>query len=301
MKAEIVNKKALEYLSQKNWKEAQALFFENVKNNPSHKTYNNLGNYLVDEGLLCENGSIINANKLGLKYLFMALEKELSSKTINAIIKAYDHEIRTSIGEQKKDLLVLSRKILERAQNSTVTKENRYNYLRVRCLLGDNDSKLLSDVRKLVKEYVCEETVSLYLHLLTKHALINEGIRCIEYYNYYLDELDCLMFFAKLGLYEEGALLCDSIKNNYFQDKYIMSAVIECYTNIRQYEEVKRYIDLVREDNLSYEREEKMEFLLEDLFVSTNLRKKTILEYEMIPPLIKTCCYYGCPIHGTKW
>ena len=76
MTAKEINQAALENLKKQDWQSAQKLFFENARKNPSHKTYNNLGVFLITEGLTCRNGTSRNATKLGLKYLLKAAETE---------------------------------------------------------------------------------------------------------------------------------------------------------------------------------------------------------------------------------
>ena len=89
MDANVMNERALKCLIEGNFEEAQKLFFENAKKNPSHETYNNLGNFLIDEGLLCKNGRVRNAQKLGVKYLFKALEIRRTFITLCALAKSF--------------------------------------------------------------------------------------------------------------------------------------------------------------------------------------------------------------------
>ena len=58
MTAKEINAKALNFLDKQEWKKAQDLFFKNAKENPSHQTYNNLGFFLIIEGLICSNGKV---------------------------------------------------------------------------------------------------------------------------------------------------------------------------------------------------------------------------------------------------
>lgn len=83
-----INKKALLELDSGNWKEAQKLFFENAKNNPSHETLNNLGYYLCTEGLTCVNGKVRDAGILGMNYLIKASKMKNSVKNFCAIATA---------------------------------------------------------------------------------------------------------------------------------------------------------------------------------------------------------------------
>ena len=45
--AQRTNQAALDALAKQNFAEAQALFFENARKNPSYQTFNNLGYYLI--------------------------------------------------------------------------------------------------------------------------------------------------------------------------------------------------------------------------------------------------------------
>ena len=72
-KFEKKNQEALQALEDLNYSVAQACFFENAKRVPCHETFNNLGYYLITEGLWCKNNNARNALALGLKYLLKAL------------------------------------------------------------------------------------------------------------------------------------------------------------------------------------------------------------------------------------
>lgn len=304
MTAKKTNKNALNFLMKQNWEMAQQLFFENARKNPSHETYNNLGNYLIDEGLLCKNGRVRNARKLGLKYLLRAAEMKDSQVNLCAISKVYDYELRTATGEQRQSLYEQSYRCLERALKITYSDEIQYNLLRILCLMNVRDESVLEKVRTLVKNYVCEESVSLYFELLCIHSLFEEGLHCAESYSDYLTKIDLLMFFAKFKLYEKGYNLCEPVCNQFSPDKYVASAIIECCVNTHHYEQAKIYARQIQEleEEIQYAGKEKW---CKNVFCNIDStdenRKKIIAEYFSIPPFIETCCYYGCTVHGTNW
>lgn len=301
MEDNIINKQALLKLAQQDWKGAQTLFFENAKKNPSNKTYNNLGKYLIDEGLECKNGKVRNAYKLGIKYLKKAVEKELSPITLCALAEANENEFIITTGEQRAKVLRESKKYLEMAREINYTNEIQYNYLRICYMLGEKDNVLLEQSRKLILEYVCEESISLYFALLSDYMLIDEALECIKNYEKYIYEPDLLLFYVKFGLYEKGLCLCDVIKRQYSPDKYIIAAIIECYVNTEHYEEAKNYVKFISEIESEIQSRKDLRNILEDSKESVGHRKKIISEYSMVFPFVKICCYFGCPTHKTIW
>ena len=104
MKPQEINEKALAFLANQDWKTAQELFYENARKFPSHKTYNNLGFFLIREGLLCKNGTQRNALKLGLKYLEKASKFEESSVNCVAMVEAIVFELRSCSKEAEESL-----------------------------------------------------------------------------------------------------------------------------------------------------------------------------------------------------
>lgn len=304
MTARDINENALKFLMKQNWAEAQQLFFENAKKNPSHETYNNLGNFLINEGLLCKNGRVRNAQKLGLKYLLRASEIKDSQVTLCAISKAYDYELRTAIGAQRKLLYEQSYHCLEKALKIKYSHETQYNILRILCLMNARDESVLEKMRNFVKKYICTESISLYFELLRIHLLFDEGLQCIERYREYLTEIDLLMFYTKFELYEKGYHLCEAICNQFSPDKYIASAIIECCINTNHFEQSKIYAQYIKEleDDIQYVGKETWcEDIFHNMDYSDEKRKKLISEYLSIPPFIESCYYYGCTVHETKW
>lgn len=299
-----INKKALNSLLEQNWEEAQKLFFENAKRNPSHETYNNLGNYLIEEGLICKNGYVRNAQKLGLKYLLKAAELKESSTNLCAISKAYNCELQTATKTQRYKLYKQTLDCLKRALTIKYSDEIQYNYIRILCLIDVNQESLLEKSRSLVANYVCQESVLLYFELLRVHSLLDEGLRCIEKYRQYLTEIDLLMFFVKFGLYEKAYCLCDTVCKEFSIDKYIASAIIECCIHTQHFDEAMSYAQYIQEieDDIECPTENKWyKKIFINMDSSDNKRQKLINDYLAIPPFVETCCYYGCSLDGTDW
>lgn len=305
MDANVMNERALKCLIEGNFEEAQKLFFENAKKNPSHETYNNLGNFLIDEGLLCKNGRVRNAQKLGVKYLFKALEIRRTFITLCALAKSYNWALKSAKGNHREQELELLKDCFESAVLLNASNENRYNYLRALYLCGEEIDLLLPAVRELLNIYICKEGVSLYFLLLFEYSLIDEGLLCIERYGGYLELVDILMFYAKFGLFEKGYELCDEVKKYFGMDKYIISAVLECYVNTNHLEEASLYVDFIKENwdeirNYSVGTDCDQSLLF-DVNKTNVKRKEFIAEYSWTPPMIEICCYYGCPIHKTSF
>ena len=304
MTARKINENALNYLKSQKWKEAQEKFFENAKKNPSHETYNNLGYFLINEGIECKNGRVRNAQKLGKRYLFKAADIKESQINLCAIAKAYEYDIRSSSVKKKENIFRQSSRCLKKALEINYSGVIHYNYIRSLYLINPNDSILLEQVKKLMTNYVCNESVSLYLELIGQHLLLDEGIRCIEQYEKFLSDIDMLMFFVRLELYEKAYPLCKGICEQFSPDKYVVSAIIESCIKTHHFEQAKIYAKQIKdlEAEFCYEKEETWaNAVLDNVVSSDKFRKKLISQYSMSPPFIDSCCYFGCSEHGIKW
>ena len=304
MTAQQINGKALDNLSSQHWMNAQKLFFMNMKKHPSHQTYNNLGYYLISEGLICKNGKTRNALKHGMKYLFKASKMETSVINMCAIVKAIDYQLRTAKEDEKSPLYAYACSCLKKAISIECSNTLQYNYLRFSYLLEPHNENILLEIRNLVHKFTSVETVSLYLELLCDNFLIDEGLECIETYGDFLDEVDLLMFYAKFGLYEKGYVLCETICNVYNIDARIASAIIECCVNTFHLQEAKKYAEQIEEmekEKQHINKENWCQYAFGNTESSTNYRKIKIAEYKYIPPVIDRCCYFGCNLHDIHW
>jgi len=303
MTAQEINENALNCLKNQNWKEAQEKFFENAKKNPSHKTYNNLGYFLITEGIECKNGKVRNALKLGLKYLVRAADIKESQINLCAIVKAFEYEL-ISFPINRVELLYKSSQYLKRALEINYSPIIHYNYIRSLYLLNPKDNSLLEKTRKLLTNYVCNESVSLYLELLCSHLLLDEGICCIEKYQEYMNEIDILMFFARLKLYEKAYSFCKAVLEQFSPDKHIASAIIESCINTRHFEQALFFAKHIKEleNDFQYGKKEAWTTkVCNNLESSDEFRKKLISQYSTVFPFVDSCCYFGCGIHGTEW
>ena len=303
MNAREINKKALEFLSKQNWEKAQQLFFFNAKKNPSHETYNNLGFYLVTEGLLCRNGKTRNALKLGTKYLLKAECKKTSIVNTCAIVKAIDYSLR-DMPEDKEALYKRAGEYIKKALTESYSDVLQYNFLRFSYLTNQYNTNLISLTRDLVKRNPCTESASLYFELCRANNLIYEGLECIENYGIFLDDIELIMFYSKVGLYERGYSLCDGICKQYSIDEFVASAIIECCLNTDRLTEAEIYTNKIKEaENCTnfLNKEEWCGEVFGNLMKNDKHRKIRIDTYRSCPPLIDLCCYFGCSIHKTTW
>ena len=304
MTAQEINENALNCLKSQKWKEAQENFFENAKKNPSHQTYNNLGYFLINEGIECKNGKVRNAQKLGVKYLNRAAGIKETQINLCAIAKAYEYELLSFSVKTREELLQKSSQCLKKALEINYSPVIDYNYIRSLYLMNPRDNTLLEKTRKLLTNYVSNESVSLYLELLCNHLLLDEGIRCIEQYKKYLNEIDMLMFFTRLELYDRAYPLCKEVCEHFSPNKYIASAIIESCMNTCHFEQARIYAKQIKdlEDDFYYKGKGVWTRKLFDNMVSSDeLRKNLISQYFMLPPFVDSCCYFGCSVHGTEW
>lgn len=304
MNAKEINENALNSLKKQQWLTAQKMFFLNARVFPSHNSYNNLGVFLITEGLTCKNGRTRNANKLGLSYLLRASSLGETQVNFCAISKAYDYEQRYCSDERRAELLNQSGCVLAKALEISYNHQVHYNLLRIKCLQSARTYDLLDEVRALAYASICQETIKLYFELLRKYNLRDEGLRCIKEYGEYLDEIELLMFYTSMQMYDKGYSLCEQILGEYSPDKFIASAVLECCINTHRLIDAELYAGEIkkRADSTDYRGKDKWgKNVLSNLNSTSEYRRWLISNYSNIPPMIDMCYYFGCQIHRLDW
>lgn len=287
---------ALVYLSSQNWRMAQQMFLKNVKDNPSHETYNNLGNYLIHEGFTRKDGNVKSAKRLGLIYLQRAAKISSSSTNFCAIAKAYDFKLRRAVGLKRVLLYQKTYESLIAAYSITPTNEILYNILRIQILTDAYDETILENINKLLEEFVCEESVRLYFEMLRLCSLYNEGIECIRRYREFLSPYDILLFYAKHKIYDKGYDLCRVVSDQYSPDKYISAAIIECCINTGHLEEANlyaRYAEDVEKSICYSGKRNWCKQVFSNLRTTDALRNELISSYLSIPPFFDMCYYFA--------
>ena len=303
MNKQIINQKALASLSKQKWKTAQQLFYYNAKKNPSHETYNNLGYFLITEGLLCKNGKTRNALKLGMHYLLKAHQFSTSAINSCAIVKAIDYQLQIATKNEKNDLCIRACNHLKSALLIENSFEIQYNMLRFLYFRDCQNEEIIVQARELVEKFTCVESVNLYFELLSANHLCNRGLECIEKYGDFLDEATLLMFYAKCGLFEKGYDLCELVCRVYSLDEFISAAIIECCIATNHFIEAQKYTEVIKIFNNNanhFHKKNERTSMLYNLLNSTDYRRKILDSYHPSPPLIESCCYFGCKMHHTE-
>ena len=199
MNSESINNRALECLARQNWTEAQRLFFYNAKKFPSHKTYNNLGYYLISEGLECKNGKVRSAHKLGVKYLIKASMLATSVTNIIAQVNALSLSMRTLDGDKHIEFVARMRDLYKRALEIEYSPQLQYNFLRCSYILGERGDALIAQVEHLISELVTPESTALYLAMLCNMGEVDKGKTALLKYCDIIDDYDRAIFSVKLG------------------------------------------------------------------------------------------------------
>lgn len=298
------NKKALEFLTNRDWHSAQKLLFENASRYKSHNSYNNLGYYLVTEGMICKDGKFLNTYNLGMKYLLKAAQIKDSATNAFAIVSALNYKIRNSSSRKKTEICDEAIKWLKKGLSIKNSKEMRYNLLRFLYLTDPKREELIRLSEDVVKDFLCEESISLRLEILRTNRQKVAGLECIEKHRELLDEIDLLMFYTTVGLYEMGFALCESVCLKFSIDKYIASAMIECCVKTNHLNEAEIYASVIQENDSYVQYEGKKNWcskVFGDSSRTKNYRQKMISDYCMTPPFITECCYFGCDMHNTPW
>lgn len=126
-----INQDALELLARQQWLEAQRLLFENARKNPSYQTHNNLGYFLITEGLALKNGNARCAYKYGENYLLSAIKMQENPISYCALAVLTGYRLRRALITSKKksaELYKLQYEYFTRAEKLCPSdREIRYN------------------------------------------------------------------------------------------------------------------------------------------------------------------------------
>lgn len=289
MTAEERNEKALAFLENQDWENAQKLFYQNAILFPSHKTYSNLGFYLISEGLISKNGKYRSATTLGLKYLEKAKEYGHSVINYTAIAEA--------LNLQKTSDFFKVYSILKKAAEICDNDVLKYNRLRCSYYLSEEYDEVLVSFKPLLDSFLCDECALFYLELLRKNNLKEEGNYFIQKYHQYFDESDIMLFFISTEQYEKGYKLCKKILQNHGMDELSIACILACCSKSDIFGEMASYLKEYKKNIGSFEK--RMWTRIESL--SANDIMNMIKSYKVPIPFVHSCCYFGCKKHQNKW
>ena len=299
---EQINRQALESLEKNDCKNAQFLFKQNIKQNPCHQTFNNLGYFLITEGMELNNGKHKSAVMLGHRYLLKAAKMKETVINIKAITESFYYQSRTATKKNKKQLFRDACDWLKIANKIEYRHDVQYNFLRFSYLLND-DNNILFEIRDLIKKFENEETVSLYFCILLKQSMKNEGNNCIERYGRFISDMDKLMFYTKTEQYKKAYAICHNVYMAFSIDKFLASALIESCINTGHLTEAKMYAKKIYD--MCQDVEYAIDVIPSKVFCFTNsssiYRKKLISSFECYPIYLSTCGYFGCSLHENTW
>ena len=298
------NQEALQALEDLNYSVAQACFFENAKRVPCHETFNNLGYYLITEGLWCKNNNARNALALGLKYLLKACELRITPINLCAIATAIHYGIEKG---RENHLGIYTYQNAYAALNHAVklqyTNETEYNRLRFLYLCDMKSMEVLNGMKRLIEHFVCPDSVYFYLFLLCLHDQFDECLKAIPRYRHMLDEADLMTFYCICGEYQKGAVLFEVIQKQFCLDEERTAMMVECLTRNNMTDKIHQYQATVVEQN----QETKGlfpwlsscgELVFGATLAAGEYRQGLISNYQVIPAYIHQCCYFGCRKHG---
>ena len=296
--AQKTNQVAMEALARQEFGRAQTLFFENARKNPSYQTFNNLGYYLITEGLECKNGKVRNAYRLGFSYLLKSRASHPSFTNSCAIAFALSHFAEGAVqGEShgEEDLYAAVLDALSLGYSDTM----QYNLLRLQYRMRGADGGLALQARELAAKFPCEESATLALEIARRMGDGEAVRRLLSEHGASLDPLARLLFLVFLREYEVGALLCEDVVSVWCLRDVDVALVAECYLQTNRGEEVAALPSMGQLDSaLEADGQYLMRLLAPENAV---LRQSIIQEYREIPPFLVPCCFFGCSEHGTSW
>ena len=291
---ENINQAALEELCKNETYHAQTLFRQNAKNNPSFKSFNNLGVFYAFEGLFKPDYSRRNATKLGIKYLKKAETLQKSYFTLFALGYIY-----FGFDEYKE-----AGTYFKQAFELKHSYASAYN-------LG------LSFYRQFMYEYalnwfekalnLCDdsnhiETYSAYLFVLLQidkkkcrealnHLLADNVTPLIEYNKFILSYLCGDMVTAESLIRPMMGKFSLNLKE--------IAMVFDCLFKFNKRGEAEEYlknkVEVLKEHDYRSRYDIKQ---FEKAFSQQEYRKNLISYFRYDMSIVKECCYYGCKQHN---
>ena len=283
-----INRKALVALEKGEFDVAQQLLRINLKNNPSHLSYNNLGFFYVDNGMTLEDGRCINASKIGMRYLKKASELDVSYKNCMAIgmMSRFDNAY----------------KIMEKAFEKALScKEDYAAYYNLgSTYIKENTIEKAVDAFIKAFEFAKNEndryaTALALLHLSQKNKKIDSNIY-LKYLDYageekrIDDEVAVLYFMGRQDLIISNYI--EAIEEEYCEMP-VIAMIVDAFLVAGKQTALDKYIEKAEE---LYEDEDIS--IIKDMVIKEALRKKYVSTYEYKYGFEdRVCCYIECPVH----
>jgi tetratricopeptide (TPR) repeat protein len=289
-----MNEQALKQLRQGAFSEAQLLFRENAKKNPSLLTWNNLGVFYMTEGMTLANGKVIQATRKATQCLQTAEICGPLTPTYMALghlcfdAKEYDRaELYFERAVAYGDSYVAF-------NNYGVLLYTQYKYEKaalafekaLELCTSEEKSILFSSYAFSVLPYDRQRCMEI-LHDICKrdisHILVDEFVLA-----YLCDDL------------EKTEGLCEQMLESWTINCDIVAMVFDYYFKSGNADQAKSYLQKKVSELQEYDYNTTREIrCVKDAFFDAECRMKLIKKYRYIPPILTGYYYYGCRQHGT--
>ena len=258
---------------------AQKLLRDSIKNNPSCISFNNLGVYYTQYGMIQKNGTIRSAKRIGLRYLIKAAEFGVDWRNYasiatalfdeNAVADAYQwfskaYELSTDICILYNIGVCLFR--LGDYQRAAEIFESLCDDISVSCIMEANGQNPY-----LILAY-CQYKLNMVQNCIDSIRKFRE-IWIVD------DRFDtfCLRFLC--GLFGEALSECRELLDEWYPTTYILAMIVECMIQVPSFTFTLVEAELPITKHTWHL-----------LWTNKVFRKKKIDEYTYIPPAI--CMYH---------
>ena len=301
MNAEILNDKALETLNNGdyNWHDAQPLFRKNVEKNPSVMTFNNLGVFYLEFGMMLANGKVQNADKLGLRYLKKAASTAKSYTNLMALGDYYLQPQLLDFADYYN-----AEKYYKQAADINETTDVMINlggiyFMQKRYA----EASAVYEQVSLSPDYQDDQNMhrlSYAFSLVYNNQPLNsQKINAIVKFLGLTDDPDV---FALAYLNEDMNLaerFINNIFNVFLYHIPIIAMAVDCLLKLDKYIEAENLINLQIKAFEENEFPDKQDIIiLSQISDNPIVRKKQISNYEYIPKFARPCYFIGCKKHN---
>lgn len=295
-----LNRQALNAVDQCRWRDAQELLYKYVRKTPCHKSYHNLGYYLLINGRISPNGAYRNADKVAVRYLTKAAEYDTTAANRIALAMAVDILQEKHSGVCDPTAYRTAFLAMQEAHEIEPSYESMYNKIRYLYLSEPQNDTILNELRSLVDVFPCYESIWFFCWLLMERGLADECLQYMDMYQSVLseDDMDRMILYYKCGAYEKCSALYEPLHDKWVfrvsDAAFMVDSLIKTGDVEAAYECVQNCISFYSEcPNSQIKSKCKCfkDMLSDDVTLSTKNRLKLIEKYSVKPQIIHQNCF----------
>jgi len=293
LNSEILNKRAMSALLNGEFETAQELFYLNKNTNPCFQTYNNLGLFLYQHGIVTKSGKEMCAESLGKRYLLKASIFQKNAIVFMNLGEVFFNERKYNESYEfySSCYSLLSNDYILYDRAISLFMQKKYK----------NAFYLFRNIKSLSNEMIFPFFVSMAMY--DKKSLIL-GLNANQYNEQIsrMDLLDRVIFYYLCEKYSSIIEIEERLNEEWSLSYGEWAILIEAFCKQHESERVNLIIKKKLECCETYN-QKRLFKEVQTLYRCQEKRKATIKNYfdELVFAPMNLCGYFGCDLHLNSW